>query len=166
MNVTTLKNQGVHEIPLISTDEKLESPSLTKYALVAQEIIITRENMGKLEKPSLSGRVRGCCGDSIQIDLSLDGNLIKDARFQTDGCSATIACGGMITRMIKGKTLAEALKFDSDALRKALGGLPHGHQHCANLAVNTLRTVILNGTSEDTLETLIHPHSQENNLRH
>ena len=104
-----MKNQGVQETPLISTDEKFESTSLSKYALVAQEIINTRENLGRLDKPNLSGRVRGCCGDSIQIDLRLDGNLIKDARFRTDGCSATIACGGMITRMIKGKMLAEAL---------------------------------------------------------
>jgi len=159
-----MKNQGVQETPLISTDEKFESPSLSKYALVAQEIINTRENLGRLDKPNLSGRVRGCCGDSIQIDLRLDGNLIKDARFQTDGCSATIACGGMITRMIKGKMLAEALKLEPDALRKTLGGLPQSHQHCANLAVNTLRTVILKGTSESALEGLIGPFAQEKNL--
>ena len=161
-----MDNQKANKAPLKSAKEKLDSPALSRYAPAAQEIIITHENMGKLEKPDLSGRVRGSCGDSIQIELRLDGDVIQDARFQTDGCSATIACGGMITRLIKGKTLAEALKFDSDALRKALGGLPEGHQHCANLVVNTLHTVILNGTSEDTLETLIHPHSQENNLRH
>ena len=161
MNETTLKNQGVHETPLMSSDEKFASPSLSKYALVAQEIINTRENLGRLEKPNLSGRVRGCCGDSIQIDLRLDGNLIKDARFQTDGCSATIACGGMITRMIKGKVLADALKLEPDALRKALGGLPQGHQHCANLAVNTLRTAILKGISDDFVNELLGSNNQE-----
>ncbi|MEA3326972.1 MAG: iron-sulfur cluster assembly scaffold protein [Chloroflexota bacterium] len=164
MNATSMDNQKANKAILKSAKEKLDSPALSRYAPAAQEIIITRENMGKLEKPDLFGSVRGCCGDSIQIELRLEGDVIQDARFQTDGCSATIACGGMITRMILGKTLAQALKLEPDALRKALGGLPSGHQHCANLTVNTLRTIILKGTSEDTLEDLIGPFTQEKNL--
>jgi len=163
MNATSLDNQDVHKASINSAEEKLDDPALTEYAPIAQEIIKTRENMGRLDEPDLCGRVRGCCGDSIQIELRLEGDVIQDACFQTDGCLATIACGGMITRMILGKTLTQALKLEPDALRKALGGLPSGHQHCANQVVNTLRTVILKGTSEDTLEDLIGPFTQEKN---
>ena len=163
MIATSMDNQKANKAPLKSAKEKLASPALSEYASAAQEIISTRENLGELENPDLSGRVRGCCGDSIQIDMYLDGDVIQDACFQTDGCSATIACGGMMTRMIKGKTVTQAFKLEPDALRKALGGLPNGHQHCANLAINTLRAVILSGTSEDALEVVIRPNSQEKN---
>jgi len=163
MDMTSMKNQDLEDTPLTSSDKKLDNPALSEYAPTPQQSIKNFANLGQLEKPDLSGRVKGCCGGSIQIEICLDGDVIQDARFQTDGCSATIACSGMITRMIKGKTLSEALKLEPDTLRKVLGGLPQSHQHCANLAVNTLRTVILKQTAEDTLNTIILPNSQDNN---
>jgi len=115
---------------------------LSEFTLIAREIIITRENMGHFEAPDISGEFRGCCGDSMQIEISMDGEIIGDAKFSTDGCSATYAVGGMLTRMIKGKTLDQARAIDSMALIEALGGLPKGHLHCAELAVKALRQTI------------------------
>jgi len=80
----------------------------------------------------------------MQIDLRLKGEVIQEARFTTDGCRATIACGGMITRLIRTKTLAEAQGITPDDLIAALDGLPEDHEHCAELAVNTLRQAIKN----------------------
>jgi Mrp family chromosome partitioning ATPase/NifU-like protein involved in Fe-S cluster formation len=122
--------------------EREHSPELSEYGLVAQQIILSRENMGSFDQPDLHGKVRGCCGDSIQIELVVDGEVIKDARFLTDGCAATIACGGLLTRLIKGKTLTEAQELSPETLIKELGGLPKDHVHCASLAVKTLREII------------------------
>lgn len=122
--------------------EKEDEPGLAAYSRVAQEIIQSKENMGSFDAPDLCGKVRGCCGDSIQMEFLLEGDVIKDACFTTDGCSATIACGGMLTRMIKGKTLEEAYAIEPSTLIEDLGGLPAGHLHCADLAVKTLRHVI------------------------
>jgi len=74
--------------------------------------------------------------------MVLDRDVIQDARYLTDGCYATMACGGMLTRMIKGMTLSEALNLNAEALIAALGGLPKGHIHCADLAVKTLLKVV------------------------
>jgi nitrogen fixation NifU-like protein len=115
---------------------------LSVFSPVAQEIIKTRENMGHFKAPDLRGEFSGCCGDSMQIEISLDGEIIHDAKFLTDGCSATYAVGGMLTRMIKGKTLDQAREIDSMALIEALGGLPKGHLHCAELAVKALHKTI------------------------
>jgi len=128
----------------------IDSEDLTMYSAVARAIIQNKENLGHFDQSDLSGKIKGCCGDSIQIELLLDGNIIKDACYSTDGCSATMACGGMITRLIQGKSLAEAEKLNRDQLIQALGGLPQGHAHCADLAVNTLRKVIHQGASERT----------------
>ncbi len=117
---------------------------LSLYSPVAQGMIVSKENMGCLDMPDLRGRVKGCCGDSIQIDLQLEGDIIKDARYTTDGCYATMACGGIITHLIKGKTLAEAGTLEAETVISSLGGLPKGHVHCASLAVKTLRAAIEN----------------------
>ena len=69
---------------------------------------------------------------------------IKDACFWTDGCGATIACGSMLTKMIKGEPLEEAADITSERLTNVLGGLPKEHLHCSKLAVNTLQKAIKN----------------------
>jgi len=76
------------------------------------------------------------------MELLLDGDLIRDACFTTDGCSATIAVAGMLTRMIKGKTLDQAQKIEPKDIITALNGLPKGHLHCADLAVKALHHTI------------------------
>lgn len=127
--------------------EKEQHQDLSEYGPVAQQIIQSRENMGSFDQPDMHGKVRGCCGDSIQIELLLDGEVIQDARFLTDGCAATIACGGLLTRLIKGKTLTEAQELSPEDLIKELGGVPKNHVHCASLAVKTLHEVIKSGKS-------------------
>ncbi|MEW5872570.1 MAG: P-loop NTPase [Chloroflexota bacterium] len=110
----------------------------------ALKLIESKENLGSLDHPDASARITGWCGDSMQIDLRLAGEAIQEARFTTDGCKATIACGCMITRMVHAKTLAEAQRITPQDLLAALGGLPEDHEHCAELAVNTLRQAIKN----------------------
>ena len=114
------------------------------FSVKARQIIDRRESMGNLENPGARGFVRGWCGDSMQMDLWLDGDVIKEARYVTDGCGATIACGGMIVRLIRGKTLNEAQQITPEDLIAALEGLPEDHEHCAQLAVDTLRQTIRN----------------------
>ena len=114
------------------------------FSALARQLIESRESMGSLENPDARGFIRGWCGDSMQIDMQLTENTIQEARFITDGCGATIACGGMIARLARGKTLAEAQQITPEGLISALDGLPEDHEHCAELAVNTLRQAIKN----------------------
>jgi ATP-binding protein involved in chromosome partitioning len=108
------------------------------------QLIESRENYGGLENPDATGKLLGWCGDSMQIDLRLKGDVIQEARFITDGCKATVACGSMITRLVRSKTLNEAQHITSEDLITELEGLPEDHEHCAELAVNTLREAIKN----------------------
>lgn len=99
-------------------------------------------NFGMIENPDALGEVKGPCGDTMKISLRIEDRKIKDACFWTDGCGATIACGSMLTKMIKGKTIEEASDITSEKLTSALEGLPKEHMHCSKLAVNTLRKTI------------------------
>ena len=78
----------------------------------------------------------------MRMDLRIKDNVIQDARFWTDGCGASLACGNMLTSMIKGKNIDEADSISSEQLLEVLDGLPEEHQHCAKLAVDTLHKVI------------------------
>lgn len=101
-------------------------------------------NFGVLNNPDAIGKIKGPCGDTMKISLIIRNGIITDARFWTDGCGATIACGSMITKIIKGITIEEANNITNNKLTKALNGLPNEHMHCSVLAVNTFYKSIEN----------------------
>ena len=104
------------------------------------------KNLGFLEKADTYVSVLGSCGDNMELWLKVDGEIITEATFMTDGCSATIACGSMLTELAKNRTLGEALTISAKKLIVELGGLPEDHVHCAGLASLTLKKAIIEYT--------------------
>ena len=52
------------------------------------------------------------CGDKIDLFLSIDkNNVIQDISFQGTGCAISMASTSMMTEMLKGKTVDEAMKL-------------------------------------------------------
>ncbi len=82
------------------------------------------------------------CGDAMQIFIKVENDIIVDAKFRTFGCGAAIAVSSMITEMVKGKTLNEALQISKEAVQQELGGLPPQKMHCSNLGADALRKAI------------------------
>lgn len=112
------------------------------FSEIARQLIRRKENMGSFEQPDAIGKFTGWCDDTMQIQFLLEGDVILDARYLTDGCGATIAIGSMITKMAKSKTLDEAMKISPDDLLAELISIPEDHEHCLSLAVTTLRKTI------------------------
>jgi nitrogen fixation NifU-like protein len=100
------------------------------------------KNVGELKNPSGAARVTGPCGDTVQIHLEVEGDKITDSKFITDGCGASIACGSVVTELVKGKTVEEASKLTAEHILAILGGLPEDNTHCAALATDTLKAAI------------------------
>ena len=61
-------------------------------------------NLGRMNDPSGSAWIKGLCGDTMEMYLSINEGTITDARFFTDGCAPTHACGSLVTRLVKGRT--------------------------------------------------------------
>ena len=101
-------------------------------------------NMGPMSEPDAHGIIHGCCGDTMEIYLQLNWDRIEEATFATDGRESAVACGSMLTKMLRGMSLEEAGKITSQDLIAALDGLPKAKAHCANLTLNTLQQAIDN----------------------
>ena len=82
------------------------------------------------------------CGDIMKIFIKVKDNRIEDVKFKTFGCGAAIATSSMVTEMVKGKTLEEAMVISNKMVAEALGGLPPNKMHCSNLAADALHKAI------------------------
>ena len=72
----------------------------------------------------------------------MDGDVIQDISFQTYGCAAAIASSSVLTDMVKGKTVEEALKITKNDIVEELGGMPAEKVHCSLLAEDALKTAL------------------------
>jgi nitrogen fixation NifU-like protein len=100
-------------------------------------------NVGDMENPDGTGHVGNpVCGDIMELYIKVKDNIITDARFKTFGCGAAIATSSMVTEMVKGKSIDEALKISNRAVAEALGGLPPVKMHCSVLAEEALQSAI------------------------
>jgi nitrogen fixation NifU-like protein len=82
------------------------------------------------------------CGDVMKISIKVENGRIVDAKFKTFGCGAAIAVSSMVTEMVKGKTLDEALMISKESVAKELDGLPPQKMHCSNLGADALKKAI------------------------
>jgi nitrogen fixation NifU-like protein len=122
--------------------KKIEYDEEQTYSKVVLREYRNPSNFGDIENPDAVGMVKGPCGDTMKICLKIEKGRIKNVSFWTDGCGATIACGSMLTKLIKGKNVGEAAGITDEKLTSALDGLPEEHMHCSTLAVNTLQKAI------------------------
>ena len=100
-------------------------------------------NVGEIENADGVGTVGNpVCGDVMRLYIKVDGNVISDAKFKTFGCGAAIATSSMVTDLVKGKSIDEALKISNAAVAEALGGLPKVKMHCSVLAEDAIRAAI------------------------
>ncbi|WP_455331450.1 Fe-S cluster assembly sulfur transfer protein SufU [Exiguobacterium profundum] len=51
------------------------------------------------------------CGDSLRLQLQIEDDIVKDAKFEGEGCSISLASASMMTQIVKGKTVEEALQL-------------------------------------------------------
>ena len=114
-----------------------------QYSEKVMEHFKNPRNVGELENPDGIGHVGNpVCGDIMELYIKVNNNTIVDAKFKTFGCGAAIATSSMVTEMVKGKTIGEALEISNRAVAEALDGLPPIKMHCSVLAEEALKSAI------------------------
>jgi len=79
-----------------------------------QELILDHyrrpRNKGVIDQPTHTMALNNpLCGDEIDLQLQMEDDVIKDVRFIGRGCSISQAAASMMTQIIKGKRLTDAL---------------------------------------------------------
>ena len=100
-------------------------------------------NVGKIEDADGTGMVGNpVCGDMMMITIKVRDDRIEDVKFKTFGCGAAIATSSMVTELVKGKTIEEALQITNRDVADALDGLPPIKMHCSMLAEEAIKAAI------------------------
>jgi len=100
-------------------------------------------NVGEILDASGIGTVGNpVCGDIMKMFIKIENDIIVDVKFKTFGCGAAISTSSMVTEMVKGKSIEEALKISNKAVAEALGGLPPIKMHCSVLAEEALKSAL------------------------
>ncbi len=126
----------------------------TQYSEATLDHFRNPRNVGTLDGDDVAlGRVGNpTCGDLMDIYIRVKDDTIDDIRFQTFGCGSAVATSSMVTELVKGMPLDEALEVTRADVADALGGLPPIKMHCSNLAADALHEAIENWRSGITPE--------------
>jgi nitrogen fixation NifU-like protein len=100
-------------------------------------------NAGDLTDADATAEIENpACGDVLRLSLKAAAGRISEARFKAKGCVAAIACGSALTELVVGKTPNEARNLRHEDVSAAVGGLPQGSAHAAQLAVDALAAAL------------------------
>ena len=113
------------------------------YSQKVIDLFMNPKNVGRIDNADGVGEVGNpVCGDVMKIYLKIENDRIVDVKFETFGCAAAIATSSMVTEMVKGKTLQEALQVTNKDVAEALDGLPPQKLHCSLLAEEGIKAAI------------------------
>lgn len=100
-------------------------------------------NKGRLVNPDLVGiEVNPLCGDTVRLELKVEGGRVTEVRFDGQGCAISQAAASLLTELIRGRTLNELKEMKDEELLSALGGVIETRRRCALLPLQALRKAL------------------------
>ena len=128
------------------TANELQASIMEDARKIYSEKVIERwlnpRNLGKIRNPDGFAKIKGPCGDTMQISFKVKDGRFSKIKFMTDGCASSIAAGSMATELAKERKVEEAVEISQHMILEALDGLPEESVHCALLASNALKQAI------------------------
>ena len=97
---------------------------------------------GRMAQPHAHARVKGPCGDTMEIYLRFANDRVEEASFMTDGCGASTVCGSFAAELAIGRTAEELTDITGETILRRLGRFPQEDRHCAFLAADTLQQAL------------------------
>ncbi|HEY6346194.1 MAG TPA: iron-sulfur cluster assembly scaffold protein [Bryobacteraceae bacterium] len=100
-------------------------------------------NVGQLPPPAVAIEVSNpACGDILKLSARFESGKVAEARYQTRGCTASIAAGSALTEWLIGKSRAELAALTPALVEGLVGGLEPASKHAAVLSVDGVRKLL------------------------
>jgi nitrogen fixation NifU-like protein len=100
-------------------------------------------NVGVLEAPaSVVDVTNPACGDMLRLSARFEQGRIAEARYQTRGCTASIAAGSALTEWMTGKSAEELRGLTPQMMEAMVDGLEPASKHAAVLCVDAVRRLL------------------------
>src|SRR5512146_1573279 len=116
---------------------------LTVYSAQVLDHFEHPRNVGEVAGASAVVEVKNpACGDVMRLSVKVVNGSIAEVRYRVKGCVPAIACGSLLTEILRGRTLAQAHTLKRQELVKALGGLPQASAHASHLAMDALAALL------------------------
>ncbi len=122
------------------------------YCLGKGLFFLSKKAMERLRNPRNVGVIEGAdgfghlgdpsYGFDLELYIKVEDNTITDARFKAFGCAATIATVSMVSEMLEGRSIEQALAISDKEIAEALDGLPPSRMHSAELGHELIRSAV------------------------
>jgi nitrogen fixation NifU-like protein len=116
------------------------------------EVYRNPRNRGQLDNPDFEARsVNQLCGDEVRLQVKLkDGEVIKKAVFEGNGCAISQASASLLAESIEGKKISQINKLKMSDILKLIGINPSpARLKCALLSLEVLMEAIRDSTHRD-----------------
>ncbi len=112
------------------------------YSAVVLEHFRRPRNRGTLAEPTMAQEgVNPLCGDRVKIELRIEGDTVREARFSANACAICVAATSILTELVQGAPLAEIETVTVDDLIASLkADIPQARVQCVRLPLTVLHT--------------------------
>jgi len=122
--------------------DQIYAETRAAYGQVAFERWLQPLYFGVMPNADGHARVKGTCGDTMEIFLRFEKDRVKAATFLTDGCGSSTVCGSFAAELAHGRNPDEIAEITGEMILGVLQGLPEEDRHCAFLAAETLQEAL------------------------
>jgi nitrogen fixation NifU-like protein len=132
-------------MPDLLTEPGVHGSLESIYGPIVVDHIAHPRNLGLLENATGVGTVDNIETENlIIVYVRVEDGRVTSASFRALACSACIAASSMATVLLKGHRLQDH-DISTERLLDALGGLPDGKRHCAELAARAANLALRGG---------------------